>query len=227
VAGGCCVGKDALENARNVAMGVFIGGKDTAATRLSGSRQGRDMLASLREKDRDGYRVEYKEYAEAGHNLPDTVYADIGSFFKTAKRKSSPRVVVWRPQTPWKTRFYNIRINAPAKGMQVRAEMKPDNTVVVTSAGVGALTIYLNDRLADLSKPVTVTWNGQKAFEGKLTPRYSVILETLAERSDAAMYYSVAVRLAEKKPQRGAAGARAFLDSGLQTARTRKDRLVP
>jgi len=193
--GGCTCGNFELANLRNLHFGVFIGEQDTAAGRLAGSRKGRDILQALKGADADGYSLAYKEYGGAGHNLPDSAYADVDAFFKGKERNAAPRVVVWHPLVSWKTRFYNLGVDAPGKGMEIRAEMAADNTVTVTSAKVEALTVFLNDRLVDFKKPVKVVWNGKEAYAAPLAQRFSVLLETLADRGDPEVCYRAKVVL--------------------------------
>ncbi|MCY3018927.1 MAG: hypothetical protein NTW87_07860 [Planctomycetota bacterium] len=193
--GGCTVNDNGFANYCNLDFGAFVGEQDTAADRLGGSRRGRDTLKTLNDKTPAGYKCFYKEYAGVGHNLPDKVYADVDSFLKDKARQAYPRVVVWHPVVAWKPRFYNLAIPAPKEGMSVKAEMGKDNTVTVTSENVPALTVYLNEQLADFKKPLKVVWNGKEAFAGILSPCLSVVLETLGDRCDPGMFYSAKVSL--------------------------------
>lgn len=195
VGGGCTIGQDAVANLRLLPVGVFIGEQDTAAGRLSGSRQGRDMIAKAREEDGDGYVCDYREYPGVSHMYPDGVYKDIDKFLEKQRRDPYPRTVVWHPQASWKQRFYNLALAPPSRGGSVRAEMQADNTVVVTSQGISGLTLYLNDQLADLSRPVTVQHNGKEVFSGPVTRTLTAMLETLGERGDPGQYYTVKIRL--------------------------------
>jgi len=193
--GGCTIGQDAVANLRLLPVGVFIGEKDTAAGRLSGSRQGRDMIAKAREEDGDGYACDYREYPGVSHMYPDGVYKDIDKFLERQRRDPYPRTVVWHPQADWKRRFYNLALVPPLRGSSVRAEMREDNTVVVTSQGIGSLVIHLNDQLADLERPVTVRHNGKEVFSGMVKRTLTTMLETLGEQGDPNQYYTAKIRL--------------------------------
>lgn len=192
IGGGCNV--DGFQNLRNVDIGVFIGANDGG--RIEGARKGRDAMNALHEQDKDGYRCLYKEYPGVGHDYEKaTTYTDVDTFFKGKKRSSYPKVVVWNPRAAWKKRFYNLGLESPAPGMQLRMEIADGNVVNVTSQNVPALTLYLNDSLVDLTKPVKVTWNGKDSFEGMLKLRAGVVLETVADTCDEGMYYTAKVEL--------------------------------
>ncbi len=190
LSGGCTLSEQETANLRNIAFGVFIGDADTAANRLAGARRGRDILQKLHAADSEGYKFEYHEYPGVGHNLPDKAYEDVNKFFENSRRCSYPRRVVWYPMVEWKTRFYNIGIATPRKGMKIDAQMKPDNTVIVASENVPAFSIFLSSELVDWKKTVRIIWNGKEVYNQEVQPRLSVILETLVERCDLGMYYA-------------------------------------
>lgn len=62
-----------------------------------------------------------------------------------------------------------------------------------TPATTGNFTIYLNDKLVDLNKKVTVTVNGRKVFSGKLTRSLENIVNSCARYYDRARLYPSAV----------------------------------
>ncbi len=196
IGGGCTI-KD-FTNFRNLDVGIYIGANDSAAGRLKGARKGRDGLKALQAEDTEGYPYTYKEYAGTGHNYQKTgVHQDIDAYFAKKKRRSYPRVVKWRPRVTWKHRFYNLYIANPAKGMFVKATMGKDNQVKIESKGVKALTVFLNDELANLDKEIVVAWNGKEVFRGMVLRSVRVMLRTLAERGDSGMFYTAKVELSE------------------------------
>lgn len=193
LAGGSSIKGATFENYRALPFGVFIGEKD--GSRYGSAKQAWDDHEALKKSDPGAYPGLFKGYPGMGHNIEDSVYADVDGFFKGKARAAYPRLVLWRPLVTWKKRFYNLGLEDPKPGMSVRAEMKEDNRIVVTGAQGATLTVYLNEKLVDFKKPVVVTWNGQEAFNGTLTPTLSTMLETLGDRSDAGMYYTAKVVL--------------------------------
>ncbi|MDE6491124.1 MAG: hypothetical protein K2L49_08215, partial [Muribaculaceae bacterium] len=57
----------------------------------------------------------------------------------------------------------------------------------------GRVTIYLNDQLVDLAKPVTLTVNGRKVFDGKLKIRLSDMVNSCAAFFDPARVYTSSI----------------------------------
>ncbi len=72
-------------------------------------------------------------------------------------------------------------------------ESKFDRSYV--PAGKGKVTIYLCGELVDLARPVTVTVNGKKAFEGVVEPRLEHIVNSCAAFFDPARLYPAAVEI--------------------------------
>lgn len=57
----------------------------------------------------------------------------------------------------------------------------------------GAFTLYLDEQLVSLDRPVTVRVNGRKVFSGKLRPNYRHMVESLATFSDPQRIYPVGI----------------------------------
>lgn len=62
-----------------------------------------------------------------------------------------------------------------------------------TPAETGKFTVYLNDSLVDLSKPVTITVNGRKAFSGKLKCTLADMVNSCAVFGDPRRIYPASV----------------------------------
>ena len=111
-----------------------------------------------------------------------------------------------------RTGFYNIKVNEPSRNSEEERtcyEVRMSgNTVDVTVRNVaytttqsmynipmifskeyspatkGNITIFLNEELFDLSKPVKVLVNGKEAFFGNVTPDVKAMVESCAEYFD-------------------------------------------
>ncbi len=62
-----------------------------------------------------------------------------------------------------------------------------------TPATTGNFTVYLNDQLVDMSKPVNLTVNGKKIFSGKLTPNIENLVNSCARYFDRSRLYPAAI----------------------------------
>jgi hypothetical protein len=65
---------------------------------------------------------------------------------------------------------------------------------------VAALEVYLDERLVDLARPVAIDANGRRT-EQALKPSLRTLCETLEERGDPRLAFTVRVRV-EPSPRR-------------------------
>lgn len=71
--------------------------------------------------------------------------------------------------------------------------MKLGATRTFTPATKGAVRIYLNDKLVDLSRPVTINVNGKQRFKGKVKMNGKYMVESLGEFFDPERIFPAAV----------------------------------
>ena len=65
------------------------------------------------------------------------------------------------------------------------------NRIEVKAERVRRYSLFLNDQLIDLSKPLTVITNGQESFEGLVTPSLETLLRQARLRQDPRQLFSV------------------------------------
>ncbi|MBH0191316.1 MAG: hypothetical protein HP492_06040 [Nitrospira sp.] len=70
------------------------------------------------------------------------------------------------------------------------------NRIEVIAERVRRYSIFLNDRLVDFSKPVTVLTNGQVSFTGMVTPSLETLLRQARQRQDPRELFSVQLTIA-------------------------------
>ncbi len=120
--------------------------------------------------------------------------------------------------------FYNIRVNETSRNndeertcYEVTTEANRINinvknvtyTTTETKMGIpmvfsksyapatkGNITLFLNDKLADLTKPIEVIVNGKTAFSGKVKPTVKAMAESCALFFDPARVFPVAIEVA-------------------------------
>jgi len=204
LAGGS-TGFEPYPNLRNTPFAIHIGDADKANGRLTTSRRMRDLVMGLQEADKDGYKLNYKEYPGTGHLLPPGAEVELGQWFRQFKREPYPKTLVWKPmkdsqplfhwlrigpgQVPPTSRRINIQQNQLVDAPIVRARIE-GNQVSIETGGVRGFTIFLNDALVDLSQPVTVVVDGKEAFNGKVPYKLMALVETLTAKEDANMYFT-------------------------------------
>ena len=65
-----------------------------------------------------------------------------------------------------------------------------------TPATKGSITLFLNETLADLSKPIEVTVNGKQQYSGKAKPTIKAMAESCALFFDPERVFPVAIDIA-------------------------------
>jgi len=81
-----------------------------------------------------------------------------------------------------------------AKGKKIEARID-GNTVEILSSDYTAATIYLNDKMMDLGKPVRVVYGDKVLFEGTVTRSPAVMRQTLRERGDLSYVFPVRIEV--------------------------------
>ena len=198
------------------ATGIYIihGSKDQVMP-VSLSRKAADYLKA------EGIRYTYREHdlehpMAGGHFFPKEELPALVEWFEQQHRNPSPlRVLSVRDQVHL-TPVYWTEINETAgevanvqdsmfdtkevervkKGAfaSLTAELR-QNAVEVKSERVKKYTLYFNRRLIDFSKPIVITTNGQKSFEGKLSEQPERLLKEAKKRKDTGILYSASVTI--------------------------------
>jgi hypothetical protein len=94
---------------------------------------------------------------------PDATVADLWSWIGQTTRVANPAKVVLAPEPLKVYKAYWVGF-APIEGLQSTVTATADratNTIKIDSEEVRSMTLYLNDAIADLSKPITFVLNGR------------------------------------------------------------------
>jgi hypothetical protein len=112
------------------------------------------------------------EFAEKAKTLgwsnvtlkPEAAEAEIWAWIQEHPRVANPTKVVLHPGSPFPARAYWIDTPpTEGSGTSVVAEAdKAANAIRIQSEGVYNITLYLNDSIVDLSKPVKIVLNGRE-----------------------------------------------------------------
>lgn len=184
-----------LEGLRNTPFMIWCGGEDAAYNRNEECAARIKEMDALQEADPEGYIHE-------GHIVPgkphwmDGVDRAAVPWMAKYNRNPYPNKVVWVQGDVMKDAFYWI--GAPAdeakKGMMVVATANREtNTIQIEKSDYSRLTIYLNDTLVDLDKPVKVVCGGKVLFEGHLSRSPKTMLSTLNARGDLSYIFPAEV----------------------------------
>lgn len=150
--------------------------------------------ATTKELEQLGARVRYVEVPGGGHDVG--VWGKLNEGLKwlaESPRDPYPKSIAKNLKTlaqPW---CYWARLDEIERAGTGAANEPPTatfaasvegQTITITSKGVSKVTLGLSRELVDLSKPVTISWNGRKAFEGAPKRDFARALETAAEKAD-------------------------------------------
>lgn len=197
-----------LANLRNTPSYIIHGAKDQVMpVELSRSIS--------RELEMLGYPYVYREHQgehphAGGHYFPKEEVPDLVAWFDSRRRDPIPeRITVVREASHFQP-FSWLRIDATdpiaafsddlvdthdekmarREYARLDAAVTSPNRIEVKSERVRRYTLFLNDRLVDLSKPITVVTNGQVSFEGLLTPSVETLLRQVRLRQDPGALFS-------------------------------------
>jgi hypothetical protein len=76
------------------------------------------------------------------------------------------------------------------------AELVGSNRIEVRTERVRRYSLFLNQDLVDLAKPITVVTNGQISYEGSVTPSIVTVLREVRRRHDRALLFPVVLTIA-------------------------------
>ena len=123
--------------------------------------------------------------------LPVGDAGDIWKWMQSRTRRALPTTVTVKPGDPFPTRAYWMRVAATAPEVQVTATLdSANNSVNFQVIGASRATLYLNDGLLDLDKPIRVVI-GESTRELRAQRHMPTLLDLWIEgTSDPACFYT-------------------------------------
>lgn len=185
-----------LLSLRNTPFALQVGGNDSAYNRNTVAKEYGEQLAKLHKDDPKGYEHFVKIHEGKGHwmNLEDKAALPWMAQFT---RNPVPEKVVWKQTDVARDRFYWLAV--PTK------EARTDSLVVATRTGqtvdvttaekVEKLMIRLDDRMADLDKPIEVKLPGRAAVQVPARRTIGTLARTLSGRGDPALVFSAEIEV--------------------------------
>ena len=182
-----------LVNLRNLPFSVWCGAQDDSYHRNEACAAKIDELAALHAADPGGYVYEGHIVAGKGHWMDGEDRAAV-PWMAQYKRNACPEKVVWVQADEKKAAFYwlGVPLSQAAKGKKIEARID-GNTVEILSSDYTAATIYLNDSLMDLDKPVRVVFGDKVLFEGGVTRKPALMRQSLRDRGDLSYIFPVRI----------------------------------
>lgn len=192
-----------LLSCRNVAFALQVGANDSAYNRNKIGREYGEMLDKLQQEDPKGYPhfVRIREGMAHWMNLQDK---EALPWLAKFSRNPVPDRVVWKQTGVLHDRSYWLAVP--------KGTAQADALVIATHAGqkvtiakaekVGTLIVRLDDRMADLGKPVVIEQAGKVLFNGSVSRTIATLARTLADRGDPKLMFDaeVVVDLTQQEP---------------------------
>ena len=178
-------GEASQVNLRNTPFMIWMGEKDSAYNRNKLAVHHGKIMDSLQMADKEGYIHETHIIEGKGHWMQRADTLAIGWMAKH-RRNPYPERVVWRQEEVTRRNFYWLGVpnNQECRHkMTVIAEYN-GNKINIEQCDYQSLTLYINDQMMNLEKPITVYYKGKKIFKGKAERTMATMSETLETRGD-------------------------------------------
>ena len=147
-------------NLRNTRFSYMIGELDTAYGRASLCREFFNEVSALRDEE-GSYPVEFSFILNNGHGgLPDR---DLLTRQLNFTRNAHPTHLTWQLSDDATPEFSWLSISQPSKGMFVDAAIDGQQ-ISITSSNVENLTVWLDEKIIDLSRDVLINNNQEQTI---------------------------------------------------------------
>ena len=186
-----------LLSLRNVPFALQVGAIDSAYNRNKVAREYGEQLDMLRKADPQGYAHLVKVHEGKGHWMDLEDKAALPWMAKFT-RNPVPERVVWKQTGQPHDRSYWLAVPpSEAKGATLVVAARSGQTIdLSTVEGVATVVVRLDDRLADLDRPVEVRHAGKALYAGPAPRTIAVMLKTLAGRGDPSLIFDAEVSVA-------------------------------
>jgi predicted esterase len=186
-----------LLSLRNVPFALQVGGNDSAYNRNKVGREYGEQLAKLQKDDPKGYEHFVKIHEGKGHwmNLEDKAALPwMGKFH----RNPMPERIVWKQTgTPHDRSYWLAVPSNEAKGDSLIIAERTGQAVDITAAEkISNLWIRLDDRMADLDKPVVIKCAGKELYAGSVHRTIGTLMKTLSGRGDPMLMFDAEIEVA-------------------------------
>jgi len=177
---------------RNTIFTCMVGENDTMYGRFDRDKKFRESIKEFRGDRTDLYPVTLQFIPGNGHTgLPDR---DIIQEMYPATRNPVPRDLTWLMTDSVITDFFWLRTADPGKKKEIDATCHDNRVTVTTTTNVTNATVFLDSRLVDFKKPVTLELNG-KSMTRKLQPSLRILCETMQRREDPELAFTTEIQL--------------------------------
>lgn len=178
-----------IENLRNLPFAIYMGAEDTAYNRSELAYEWAKAYERLNSEDQGGFEYHINIYADKGHWM-DGLDGEAIGWLAEHRRVSTPNRVVWIQDDVLHTRKYNLEVSNPQQGYRVEEVVDFENNVIyINTEHYDEVTIWLDDYIANLDRPVVVIFNGREVFNGIVYRDERNIIDSISGRLDIEYIY--------------------------------------
>ncbi|MEK7279975.1 MAG: alpha/beta hydrolase-fold protein [Nitrospirota bacterium] len=192
-----------LKNLKNTPVYIIHGSKDQVMP-VEYSRKISNRLQDL------GYDVVYKEHdmvhpQAGGHFFPAEELPELIKWLGGKRRDPYPKELTFRVSGTGRRGYYWVTIDEMEEGKEgnksrvlftsIETKVIDGNRIEVKSEKVKTYTLFLNDKIVDLSKDVTIVTNGKVSFEGHIKKDPSILLKDARSRQDREMLFPATITI--------------------------------
>ena len=182
---GVGLARGTVVNLKNTPI-YFYHGADDPRVPPTSDRKAAEVLAELKKKY-GPYEFVYKEYNGIGHGFPPTGLRPIIEWLFKHKRNPYPKMVIWEPSRSYKTLFWWVKNRGGI--FQIVAKIDRAKNEITINGPSSGFSLYLNDKLVDLSKPIRVVINGNEAFNDYAKYSVAALLDSIADKRDPEQFF--------------------------------------
>ncbi len=181
-------GESSAKTLRNTPFTFWVGEFDGGYGRRDRCKAFDELLSSLRGPRRDIYPAAYELKKGYQHgNLPDH---DELQEMVPLKRNPVPRELTWEQTDGVIQDFYWLHDGHPGKKRELDATCRDNVVTIEASNHDGPFSVFLDERLVDLGRPVTVDFHGARTV-CPVQPQLAVLCQGIAERADPDLAFTV------------------------------------
>ena len=176
------------EGLRNIAFALHVGGNDSAYDRNNIGVEWKEKLAKLQNNDSDGYVHQAVIHEGKGHWM-DGEEAMALPWLAKFKRNPYPRKIVWIQDDVLHDQFYWLGVDEPTERTKIVASID-GQTITIHETDVNKITVYLNDLMLDIDKPVILKYKDKTLGAQVVLRDRKIIQKTLRDPID---YYTAQI----------------------------------
>jgi hypothetical protein len=180
-----------LRNLATVPTYVLEGSQDRNIRGVGGPRSLDLIMTGL------GLDLVYREFGDRAHEGFQEHYAEVLRWLDVKPRRSDP-AEVWRvPHSGIMPLARSVHwIESATRQGVIHARVMDPQRIDIRAARTDELTVYLNDGIVNLDRPIEIWVNGEIAFEGRVPRSIPFALERARELQDERRIYSGSVTVA-------------------------------